>query len=100
MTFARGDRVKVEFEGVVDSLSYGGVDVKYNGTYYWFEEDEGCLTKIEKVYPAGSVWVHYNRYTVLSATTAVEPLTTSQFCHRCGISEDQIVAIHEPEAKP
>jgi hypothetical protein len=100
MTFAKGDRVKVEFEGVVLGEDDPGI--------YWVTDaddseyfiDQKFLTKIEKVYPAGSVWVWRLPDGSVDSALPGEAYTVSQFSAAYSwASVDNIIAIHEPEEK-
>jgi hypothetical protein len=98
VTFEKGDRVEVRFEGVVDSAYPEGVDVVFNGSWYWVT-DLSTITKIEKVYPAGSVWVWFDNVGEVDAIKAAGSYTKTDFAAFIANldSPDQIIAIHEPE---
>jgi hypothetical protein len=99
VTFAGGDRVKVEFEGTVRWFDEGfnlvGIG-DLRGEEYLVPES--YLTKIEKVYPAGSVWVWRLPDGSVDTTRPSKTYTVSEFCSTYSwASADNIIAIHEPE---
>jgi hypothetical protein len=98
VTFAKGDRVKVEFEGMIygqdDEEIYSVTDV--DGSEYFI--DQKFLTKIEKVYPAGTVWVWRRDDGSPDTVRTVVGRTTTDFCRTYDVEPADIIAIHEPEA--
>jgi hypothetical protein len=102
MTFTKGDRVKVEFEATVryaesDRFNLVGV-VDEQGEEYWVPIS--TTKKIEKVYPAGSVWVWRLPDGSVDSALPGEAYTVSQFSAAYSwASVDNIIAIHEPEEK-
>jgi hypothetical protein len=101
MTFAKGDRVKVEFEATVRWLNEGGFNLlgiaDEGDEEYWVPES--YLTKIEKVYPSGTVWVWRRNDGEIDAVKVAGAYTKTGFAsYGAGLaSPDQIIAIHEPE---
>jgi hypothetical protein len=97
---AKGDRVKVEFEGYVqwpeDGTTNGliGVLDEY-GEVFWLYSTR--LTKIEKVYPAGTVWVWRETGGGLDVVAAVVARSKTEFCRVYDIQPADIIVIHEPE---